>query len=1126
MSEGITYKQDLPPQGGYAPIRYKRNLPVRGPSGVFLLFATVGVSVFGFWRLGQGNIERRYVPCTLMNSELARERAWSRIYLTPLLLAETDRDMFRRDRASALRENLLMKDVPNWEVGKSVYNSKRYTPNNYVVIVLHAERQDKVQESDQSYHGVGEDQADESVASPPPHDAPSADTRTNEPLLDSDAPTTEQADKDATSSPPEKVAPSDERLSAVYDREETLEEPAFHTSFLQASVQDILVTDSISSMAVSLHHVALGLQSGMIYVLSRTGHLEKGFRFHSAPVLDIVFDSTGEFVGSAGMDGLVAIASLTSSEQYEFDFHRPMRSIALEPQFGSRSSRAFVCGGMSGVLVYREKRWFGHKETVLHNGEGPIWTVAWHGRWIAWANDRGVRIMEATMHEMIALISAPPQTPRPELVRCTLHWRDSHTLLIAQKDRVTVASIRTRSKSTEEEVRAAIPTVPTFSGLVSSFALPAREQRDFVQVTDIFQLDCVVTGIAWSMDAMITLAYLMDEEELAALDSKTLQVHACHPPEIRSINSQGEELESYALDVPDYSKWHCNDYHLRASLEPKWDPVLEEDVPSPVFFVATPKRLLVLRPRDERDHIQWLLEHHEYREALEALEALGSGPAAALGFDMAAVGRSYLAHLIEDLHDYTMAAQLFPLLLRSDTASWEHFIFLMLAHDQVKTLLPHVPIKDPELDEVVYDMILVHLLRTDEQVLLTTLRTWPGHLYSTQAVAKAIEDQARNSRVFLECLAQLYRANQKPGQALLYLLRLRDPSVFDFIRDNDLLIDVQHRIGTLVELDQDVAGTQEPKDSALVPLLVKHMHSVPIQRAMHQFEPYPWYQYLYLDALFEKDPSLVVPYANQLVRLYSDFSYTKLMPFLRSMSSVYSFKEAYRVCEERGHVPEMVFLRGRTGDLPGALNLILDRLNDVEMAIEFVQQQDDADLWNILLAHSYNKPDYVRGLLEHAGGEMDPVRLIRPIEHGLVIPGLRPALIKTLTNFHLQHSLLSCGMTQFHVMDAPCAPIALFLCMHAAHLSCLQPPAAGPQGRAISRAEPITASTTRLYAQDREQKMGEEVPEDLVGPESDMVVQAPVAAQALTRLALPHQKALAKQGCPVCAKEKAYGLPD
>ncbi|WFD23195.1 Vacuolar protein sorting-associated protein 41 [Malassezia equina] len=971
MSEGITYKQDLPPQGGYAPIRYKRNMPVRGPSGVFLLFATVGVSAFGFWRLGQGNVERR---------ELARERAWSRIYLTPLLLAETDRDMFRRDRASVLRENLLMKDVPNWEAGKSVYNSKRYTPNNYVVIMGSSKQAKK---EDQKHLDAAQDpytsQAEGMLEVPSDSTAPpSAPTEENMPVEVSAIESKDDVKDNALNMQGDEENYKEQTLedtaihqspsNELLDEEEAYEEPAFHTSILKASVQDILARDSISAMAVSLDHIALGLQSGMIFVLSRKGHLEKGFRFHSAPVLDIVFDSTGEFVGSAGMDGIVAIASLTSSEQYEFDFHRPMRSIALEPQFGGRSSRAFVCGGMSGVLVYREKRWFGYKETILHHGEGPIWAVTWHGRWIAWANDRGVRIIEASMHEIITLIPTPPNSPRPELVRYSLHWRDSNTLLIAQSDRITVASIRSRHKATEDEVRAAMPTVPTLSGLVSSLAPPSQELHEFVQVTDIFQLDCLVSDIAWSIDAMITLAYLVDEADLASLDNETLRVHPSQPPELRSINRQGEELSSHALDIPEFKRFHCNEFHLRASLEPKRDPVLQEDVLSPVFYIASPKRIYVLRLRDERDHIQWLLEHDEYREALEALEALGSGPAAAFGFDVAAVGRDYLTHLIQDLHDYTTAAQLFPLLLRSDVAAWEHFVFLMLDHGQVKLLLPYVPTKDPELSEVAYDMILVHLLRSDQQALLTTLRTWPGHLYSTQAVATAIEDQARNSRVLLECLAQLFLANQKPGKALLYLLRLRHPSVFPLIRENDLLIDVQHKIGTLVELDQDLAGSQEPKESELVLMLVHHTHTVPIQRAMHQFEPYPWYQYLYLDALFEKDPSLIVPYANKLVRLYSDYHYAKLMHFLRSMSSVYSFKEAYKVCEERGHVPEMVFLRGRTGDLPGALNLILERLNDVEMAIEFVQQQDDADLWHILLVHSCNKPDYVRGLLEHAGG--------------------------------------------------------------------------------------------------------------------------------------------------------------
>ena len=66
---------------------------------------------------------------------------------------------------------------------------------------------------------------------------------------------------------------------------------------------------------------------------------------------------------------------------------RPMRTVALEPNFAKRGTRAFVCGGLSGALVMREKGWLGHKETTLHDGEGPIWQVRWRGRLIAWAND-------------------------------------------------------------------------------------------------------------------------------------------------------------------------------------------------------------------------------------------------------------------------------------------------------------------------------------------------------------------------------------------------------------------------------------------------------------------------------------------------------------------------------------------------------------------------------------------------------------------------------------------------------------------------------------------------------------------------------------------------------------------
>lgn len=43
---------------------------------------------------------------------------WSRIYLMPALMAEEDRDLYRRQQAMIEREREIMKDVPGWEVSE------------------------------------------------------------------------------------------------------------------------------------------------------------------------------------------------------------------------------------------------------------------------------------------------------------------------------------------------------------------------------------------------------------------------------------------------------------------------------------------------------------------------------------------------------------------------------------------------------------------------------------------------------------------------------------------------------------------------------------------------------------------------------------------------------------------------------------------------------------------------------------------------------------------------------------------------------------------------------------------------------------------------------------------------
>lgn len=85
--------------------------------------------------------------------------------------------------------------------------------------------------------------------------------------------------------------------------------------------------------------------------------------------------------------GRVVIHSLSTPESYAFDYKRPMRAVALEPDFAKKKSRAFVCGGMAGNLILQEKGWMGYKEQILHSGEGPIWAIEWRRNLIAWAND-------------------------------------------------------------------------------------------------------------------------------------------------------------------------------------------------------------------------------------------------------------------------------------------------------------------------------------------------------------------------------------------------------------------------------------------------------------------------------------------------------------------------------------------------------------------------------------------------------------------------------------------------------------------------------------------------------------------------------------------------------------------
>lgn len=666
------------------------------------------------------------------------------------------------------------------------------------------------------------------------------------------------------------------------DEDDEDEEPSLKYERIEGAIPDLLKKDSASSLAIVNRTMALGTHGGIVHILDLTGKRLKSYKPHMASVVDISIDSTGDFVATASIDGHILIHSITTTESYGSDMKRPMRTIAMEPNFGKRNTRAYACGGMSGNLVLRERGWLGHKETLLNAGEGPIWQVRWRGKFIAWADDNGVKIYDTNSQTRFATIDRPPDSPRADLFKCTLYWQDDTTLLIGWANTIKVARIRARhrtstttnpavakahpyhveivaffkldcmlsglaahplpnqgnnnlhndinshdnnlhpnnkeSSSTPDlnsPARQPSPTRTNASSIPSGYKSPIKEPSGghsrFASATSILSYASssklggtkeTTASSTPSITAFLIVAYTPPEtfqDEMT--DDRAKQARkAAERPELRIISRAGEELTADALGVTNYQAWGCNDYTLvevdsvsapasasgAASSAPPGGEGIGDAPAGKCYVVLTPRDLVLVKPRDRRDHVTWLVERERYEEALEEAEVLefetAAAAAAVVGvgstsglmngnglldekklqddaatspallekvgknngvgetgdpLSSAEIGRMYIEYLI-DRGNLDKAASLFPKVCGKNVKRWEDWIFSFAEQRQLQAVIPYIPIDSPTLDRVVYDMILAHFLAHDHQMLLQTIKEWPKDLYDITAVIFAV----------------------------------------------------------------------------------------------------------------------------------------------------------------------------------------------------------------------------------------------------------------------------------------------------------------------------------------------------------------------------------------------------
>ncbi|KNC26991.1 hypothetical protein FF38_02345 [Lucilia cuprina] len=761
------------------------------------------------------------------------------------------------------------------------------------------------------------------------------------------------------------MAENETLCSETEDSTEEEIEPKFKYQRLAHDLKDILNKDVVTACAVHSKFLIFGTFLGGVYLLDHQGNTvnsnltgdRKEFA-HTVAVNEVDIDTKGEHIVTCSDDGRVNIIGLFSDEQNQtISFGHSIRSVVLDPDPKVTEGRRFIVGD-DKLTIYEKNFLKKLKPNVLSIAEGHVISVCWNGPFVAWASCLGVRVYDLNEKCSLGLMKwEEPPNARLENFRCNFRWANANTLLIGWVDTIRICVIRKRNA-----VEATLRALPGF----------------IVDPISTFQTTFYISGLAaLTSNQLVVLGYPKEKDSERKALRPVLSVLEY------KLNSS-EEICTDSLSLRGFKEYSVNDYILGC--------LPEENR----YYLIAPKDIVVATLLDTEDRVQWLIEHKKFEEAMEITSLHGG--------NVLPVARTYINYLITK-KDFDTAGKLCLRVLGNNKSLWEEEVFKFVKHNQLRSVSAYLPTSDDcKLDPHVYEMVLYEYLKLDVKGFLNLIKEWPSNLYDCSAVINAIHDNFRKqyANELLESLALLYTYQRDYENALRMYLKLENKDVFDLIRRYDLYSVIHKMIVPLIQLDQERAFQ-----------ILLNKSKIPPEIVVQQLEPYQEFLYLYLDALDKVDNSGTFHW--KLVGLYAIYNRSKLLPFLRR-SKHYHIQEALNICKSKSFHPEMVYLLGQMGNVTEALNIIIHKIEDIEMAIEFCKEHDDSDLWNLLIEESVKNPEILTKLLDGIIGYINPEKLVNKIKLGQKIPGLRKSLYKMLWDYRLQVEIQK-GFNKIQLID-------------------------------------------------------------------------------------------------------------
>ena len=162
------------------------------------------------------------------------------------------------------------------------------------------------------------------------------------------------------------------------------------------------------------------------------------------------------------------------------------------------------------------------------------------------------------------------------------------------------------------------------------------------------------------------------------------------PPELLIITRTNEVVSSDELTLVGHGQLKATDYRL--------DHLASESL----FYIVSPKDIVIAKPRDLDDHISWLVERGRYQDALVAAE---KNVQQLHVHKLEDIGEKYIYHLLTQ-GKVAEAASECPKIFKRNEKLWEKWVYRFAELKQLKAISPYIPVGNPVLSDTVYEMVL------------------------------------------------------------------------------------------------------------------------------------------------------------------------------------------------------------------------------------------------------------------------------------------------------------------------------------------------------------------------------------------------------------------------------------